>query len=111
MARTRKARTYNLSSNVRSALRRAWYYSPHRKAAVSAARVSYGRYECAECQSHVKPREYAIDHIQPAGSFSPDLKDLGNFAHRLFFGPLQLLCNPCHKVKTAAERKARKATK
>jgi 5-methylcytosine-specific restriction endonuclease McrA len=111
VARARKPAKYNLKSRVRSALRKVWQWSPHRREALARARVGFGRYECAECGDEFGPKEIAVDHVTPAGGFSDDLHDLGEFAHKLFFGELQILCHQHHDIKTAHERKARKARK
>lgn len=101
-----------IHTQIRSALRRVWSWSSHRREALSSARVAYGKYKCAECGKLAGPKDVAVDHINPCGSFSPDLSDLGPWASRLFFGPLQVLCKePCHKAKTARERADRKLKK
>lgn len=99
---------YSLHSRVRSALRRVWYWSPARREAVKAARVSPGQYKCAGCGRVVKDREYAVDHVEACGSLSPSLEEIGEFSYRLFFGQLQVLCKqPCHLEKTREERRKR----
>lgn len=101
----KKRPPYNLKSQVRSALRKVWQWSPHRRQALEKARVAYGRYQCAECKAVKGPRDVAVDHIDACGGFSDNLMDLGQFAHRLYFNPLQVLCKePCHKAKTKRER-------
>jgi hypothetical protein len=107
------ARKWNLTSVLRSALRRAWQFSPARKEALANARIGYGRYICAVCGAEQGPRDVAVDHIvsctPPEGITSWD-----EYVARLFCGPegLQILCKSlCHKLKTAEERKARKAKK
>jgi hypothetical protein len=97
-----------LKTQVRSALRRVWSWSPQREQALANARVAYGRYQCAQCSNAYGPRAVAVDHVLACGGFKDDLSDLGDWASRLFFGELQILCDPCHKVKTAQERAARK---
>lgn len=65
-------------------------------------------YQCAECKDWHKQRNVEVDHITPAGSLK-DFKDLAGFVERVFCSKegLQVLCKPCHKQKTAEERKKR----
>jgi hypothetical protein len=109
---TRKRPKYNLKTQVRSAMRKVWQWSPNRRVALAKAKAAYGRYRCAKCGKASGPRDVAVDHIEAAGSIADDLSNLGEFAQRLYFGELQILCRePCHKEKTAQERAARKKAK
>jgi 5-methylcytosine-specific restriction endonuclease McrA len=69
-------------------------------------------YPCAECGASFKRTEVEVDHIVPAGSLR-EYEDLPSFTRTLFCEAdnLQVLCKPCHKKKTAAERKAKKEAK
>lgn len=98
----RKARTYNLNSKIRSALRKVWQWSPMRSQALKAARIGINQYKCAECSAISSLKQVAVDHISPCGS----IDDLNAYKQRLFHGELQVLCKePCHKAKTASERR------
>lgn len=103
-------RKWALTSVLRSALRKAWRWSPMRSEAMKRAKVAYGRYQCAECGAHKGPRDVAVDHLEsvtpPEGLTSWDV-----YISRLFcpVEGLQVLCKePCHKEKTRQERAARK---
>jgi hypothetical protein len=100
--------TWNRNTKIRSALRNVWRFSPMRQAALRAARVGYGRYECALCKGTFSPRDVAVDHVEPCGT----IDDVTSFVARLFCDSsgLQILCKAkCHAAKTKAEREARKA--
>lgn len=98
---------------VRSTLRRAsrrWgpiYDTLH------AARLPYEgpvkrqkwMYQCASCLKWYPQKQVSVDHITPCGSLRNE-DDLAGFVRRLFCEPegLQVLCNDCHAVKTAADK-------
>jgi 5-methylcytosine-specific restriction endonuclease McrA len=105
-------------SFIRSALRRASSKYPVKFDVKLAARRNKPpevegrhRYEylCAECDGYFPDKEVAVDHIEPAGSLK-SYEDLPQFVETLFCEEdnLQVLCNDCHAIKTAKERKARK---
>jgi 5-methylcytosine-specific restriction endonuclease McrA len=109
-----------LHTRIRWALRRIWWQSsPVRAEALQAALAldnATGRsgYECAGC-GELKARDHVeIDHIaslpSPPGARGSDPQgDWGPFVNALF-GPaahLQVLCKPCHAVKTALRKKVR----
>ena len=64
-------------------------------------------YRCNKCKGWFPNSQVEVDHITPAGSLKC-YDDLAGFVHRLFpeIDGLQVLCKPCHKVKTAEERAA-----
>lgn len=98
---------------IRSALRKLWMFWPSKKivlnnnrSTVTGKRHKY-EYTCEGCGKRgLVAKEVQVDHIVPAGSLR-SFKDLSGFAERLFCEPegLQVLCKPCHKEKTAQERK------
>ena len=108
---------YNLKSQIRSALRRVWLYSPMRRDAQARARVSRGIYKCAECESLVGPKNIDVDHVvqatPPEGINKP--RDWGVFIERLLYMDpvkgLRCLCKPCHKKKTYEERHGKATVK
>ena len=97
---SRKKKSYNLNSKIRSALRKVWLWSPQRAEALRKAKAGRGRWLCAGCESIVE--KVSVDHITPCGP----INDLNAFRDRLFVGAtgLQCLCAPCHAGKTAADR-------
>lgn len=95
-------------TSLRSACRRLWlWYSPARKQAWEGAKTG-GGWRCAECEGTFKGKDCAVDHIVPAGTLKC-FDDVGPFLTRLMVGSngLQVLCDECHKAKTAEERKRR----
>ena len=95
-------------------MRRAWTRYPVRYQVMGNARVLYkGKdkrtkwlYECAKCSQLFKATEINVDHIKPAGSLTK-YSDLPKFVKTLFCEEdnLQVLCKPCHDVKTKEDRK------
>lgn len=106
-------KVYNLKSQIRSALRRVWLYSPLRRNALIAARVSRGVYRCKSCKELHGPKEMDVDHIIPAtpadGINQPE--DWGLFIKNLLYcgdEGVVAICKPCHKKKTQEERNEKK---
>lgn len=66
------------------------------------------KYKCNHCEEMFRANEVQVDHIIPAGSLQ-SFDDLQGFAERLFCGPenLQLVCKPCHVIKTKEDRDAK----
>ena len=100
---------------IRSALRQAFQRYPVKQKVKNANRIAIiGKrhkwiYTCAQCDHEFMDKEIQVDHITPAGSLN-DFDDLPGFVKRLYCEPedMQILCKPCHAIKTAAERKNRK---
>lgn len=63
-------------------------------------------YQCNICKDWFKGTEVQVDHITPAGSLKC-YDDLPQFVSNLFCEQdnLQVVCSPCHDVKTKRERK------
>ena len=106
-----KARYFSF---IRGALRRAAQRYPVKFQVKEAARRpkpkgKAGRhrfeYKCADCKKWFADKETEVDHIEGAGSLK-EYDDLPGFCERLFCEPdnLQVLCKPCHRLKTNAER-------
>lgn len=107
-------------SFLRSGLRAKWSRWPSKYEVLAAAKRPYTgenkrqkfEYQCNSCKNYVPQKEISVDHIIPAGTLRT-FEDLPEFCRRLFVGPdkLQCLCDACHAVKTAEERRASKTNK
>jgi 5-methylcytosine-specific restriction endonuclease McrA len=66
-------------------------------------------YECAGCKDTFVARDVQVDHIEPVVSPQDGFQDWWTYMNRLYCEAenLQVLCKPCHKGKTAEERKER----
>ena len=116
VARTRAGETWTESRYfgfIRSALRSAFNrYPPKYQAKKAACRPKKGHkrfeYQCADCKKWFPNNAVQVDHINPAGSLKT-FEELPGFCERLFCEPedLQVLCKPCHQVKTNKEREKR----
>jgi 5-methylcytosine-specific restriction endonuclease McrA len=93
---------------IRSALRKAWSRWPPKfevlkenRRTVTGKRHRY-EYKCAKCKKWFQQKHVQVDHITPAGSHV----NWDTFIEKLFVGKdkLQILCRPCHAVKTKSER-------
>ena len=116
VARTRNNSTMTESmywSKVRSELRRGFrYWKPMMQCKQDAKRKNEGsnkrakwQYQCNECKDWFLDKETQIDHITPVGSLKC-AEDLAGFLERLTpEDGFQLLCKPCHQIKTNEERK------
>ncbi len=60
-------------------------------------------YRCAACEECFPQSNVQVDHKEPVGQFV----DWNQMVEKLFCEAdnLQVLCKPCHKKKSAAERK------
>lgn len=104
-------------SFIRSNLRRAWSKYPCKFEVLKDARRPFTgddkrtkwEYNCSMCDGWFKTKDVEVDHIKPAGSLK-DYSDLPAFVERLFCekSNLRVLCKPCHKQVTQAEREANK---
>jgi hypothetical protein len=102
----------NKKTWIMATLRRASYRWPAIDEAERRARVERGLYKCAMCEGSFRNKEYARDHIEsivPYEGFpmhpitgGPDWTIV---IDRLFCGVegIQILCHPCHDLKTAQE--------
>lgn len=96
---------------LRSALRRAFrYWKPITDCLQEARRPVSGKgnqkweYQCNHCDEWFKRTEVEVDHIVPCGSLTCE-EDVVPFLKRLTTETgFQVLCKPCHKVKTLNER-------
>jgi 5-methylcytosine-specific restriction endonuclease McrA len=115
--RTRNAGTMTEASfwaGIRSALRqKSRWWKPIAEAKKLARRAYTGKnkrqkweYKCAHCKQYFKEKEINVDHIKAAGSLR-NYSDLPGFVERLFceVEGLQVLCTPCHNIKTQKDKK------
>jgi 5-methylcytosine-specific restriction endonuclease McrA len=67
-------------------------------------------YECAECSKHFVATDVQVDHIKPVVDPKKGFTTWDNFIERMFceMKNLQVLCKPCHKIKTDQEKLERK---
>ena len=67
-------------------------------------------YKCAKCKKHFVAADVQVDHVLPV--VDPKVGFIGwdSFIDRIFceIENLQVLCKPCHKVKTEEEKVERK---
>jgi hypothetical protein len=99
---------------IRSALRQKWLrYPPRYQVLAACSRRVEGKrhkveHKCDMCNKWHKKADVEVDHIVACGSFTK-FEDLGGFAERMFCEPdgLQVLCKPCHYLKTHGKEKAK----
>ena len=118
--RTRAGATWTEArywSFIRSALRGAWNRYPvkfqvkrdnrRQKRKEKGKRAQY-EYQCVDCSRWYPDKEVQVDHIKPTGSLKT-YEDLPGFVETLFCEAenLQIMCKPCHQLKTNEERKGR----
>lgn len=98
---------------MKNTLRRAFFRYWERTKALQAARVDRGVYKCAGCSALSSVKGMHIDHISPVVDPAVGFVGWDVYVDRLFCpaSNLQLLCKPCHTVKTERERGERKAAK
>ena len=108
--KTRKKRKPNIKTWLVPKLRRLSYQWPNRKDAKVAARVSRGKYKCAACEDIFGPKEISLDHTVPVIDPIDGYQDWNTYISRLFCEEadgFQVLCNPCHDMKTEWENTVR----
>jgi 5-methylcytosine-specific restriction endonuclease McrA len=98
-------------TEIRSALRKLWLWSPQRRAALKRAKWNGTKlYRCEGCHRATDKPE--VDHKIPVGVTPGSRLDMDGQAtwdsliHRLFTGEdgLEILCRSCHEKKTNAHR-------
>ena len=67
-------------------------------------------YLCASCEGEYPSKEVVVDHISPVVDPKQGFVSWDVFIERLFCPKdnLQVLCVPCHKIKTKEETNGRK---
>lgn len=124
----KKPRPFNQNAAIRGAIRRIFSHSPVKIAVLKKVRREVPRsrkdgtrakrdavqYQCFVCKSWVGSTKVEVDHIIPViETNEKGFVDWNLFVERLFCGPenLQVICDPCHDVKTQRERQTRQAAK
>jgi 5-methylcytosine-specific restriction endonuclease McrA len=104
---------------IKGSIRKAFKFSEiHKQVLTSAISVQLGpkggkRYDCALCGSVYDLNSVEVDHINPVVSVSTEAKEmtLEGYYKSIFtedLSNLQVLCKPCHALKTKAEWAERK---
>lgn len=106
------AKHFNVRTWSIAALRRASYKLPQRSEALKRARVSRNTYKCSKCKHFFGRREIQLDHIVPVIPIE-GIDSLDKIAERLTVESKgwQVLCKPCHRVKTNEENALRRQHK
>lgn len=103
-------------SLLRSGMRRF----PNKSEALSKAKTTKKKnkktnrlaqhYKCASCRKEFPLSDVQVDHIQPVVDTKQGFVDWNTFIERMYCTTenLQVICKPCHKVKSDKERKERK---
>ena len=94
---------------------RCWsQYSIARRECLADARIKMPwtyLYTCKKCRGVFQKNEVQVDHINPLGVSNPrDIEEYCLIVTKLYCSKnmLQVLCKPCHKIKTQRERKEKK---
>lgn len=88
-------------------LSRMW---PAKNDAKRNGKVGYGKYKCKYCGIVDGPNELQVDHINPVVPIT-GWDDWNGYIDRLFCPAedMQVLCKPCHQVKSKEENALRRA--
>lgn len=86
---------------VHAAVRLVWQRSLARRLALKRATDAEGYLRCEQCRQRT-PKAH-VDHREPVGEVGGTNYIADMFAPSV---SLDVLCPPCHRAKTAAERKA-----
>lgn len=103
-----------VKNSVRSAIRKSFSRSEQYKSFLNANRIEWyaGRrkrvsFKCAICEDKYGRGDIQVDHINPIGKgVYSSLEDAMRFFKLVYctHDNLQILCKPCHKVKTRGEQ-------
>lgn len=100
---------YNLKTFLIQGLRRLSYRWPGRYNSLKLARISRGQYSCNICKGVFGNREIVADHKSPVIDPKEGFTTWDNYINRMFVDEtgFQILCKPCHKIKTQEENSSR----
>jgi hypothetical protein len=130
----KKPKQFVLSAFLKNAIRRLSYKCRARSEAYAAVRIPRPStwpnkrvkwiFPCATCGSLFEMKETQCDHIEPIipitgwphapfsdlYSAGPEDKDMNVLIYRTFVAAdkMQILCKPCHKIKSLAENALRR---
>lgn len=96
-----------------SMLRKASYRWPARNQALKNSKIGCNQYVCATCKGIFAYGKVKKDHINPVVEVSRGFVSWDVYITRMFV-PLagwQILCEPCHSIKSMLEREERKKYK
>lgn len=104
-----------VKNSVRAAIRKSFTRSEYYKAFLEIHRIEWYKgkrlrvsFKCAACSQKFSGSEIQVDHISQIGKgVYNGPQDAERFYKLVFcsYDNLQILCKPCHKIKSAAERK------
>lgn len=105
----KRIKVFNLYGRIVAALRKVYRYSQMRKQALAAVVISNGYFKCPICKTAWPLQMADVDHEPPLGAQPKSFEELANWAQRLFYGHVQVICKLCHKKKTATQRRKKAA--
>lgn len=121
----KKQRPWDLYAHVAARIRDRFYLYPPYNETLEAAKTietklnmdgtpskrPWVRYKCARCEKHFSRKGVHVDHIDPVIDPVKGRQGLIDLIERQFTEKLQVLCRPCHKIKTNEENKIRRENK
>lgn len=94
-------------------LRKASYKWGPKNDCKKKAKIGYNQYICAKCKSVFPNKDVRVDHINPVVDPVMGFVDWNTYIPRMFCDEVgyQVLCNPCHDMKSDAENEIRKLSR
>lgn len=109
--RKKKKKEWTLSRYLLPAARKIWFYSPLRTNVANSALVEVYKgiktYRCQKCRKITE--KVQVDHKLPVVDPEVGFVDWNTYFSRLFcdISNLWAICEKCHSLKTAREKKLR----
>jgi len=97
-----------------AALRQAFRNSKRYKECINAAKresESSTKYECNKCKQLFPRHKVEVDHIDPIVPLSGAALKAEDLIPRIWYSPIQVLDDNCHKAKSFIENKERRVNK